>query len=132
MLKTSILLVVASLSLVSCSKSENSPKVFLPRILGANGEDLPLQIYPYGLARTQLEQVIMTLQLPIVLTIVWRLNGFTITIILKGSHKYVNWQVKWSQQVEFGTECILLLHLVKMNQILLNLKLEEDPNLLKS
>jgi hypothetical protein len=36
--------------------------------LGANGEDLPVQIYPYGLARTQLEQVIMTLQLPIVLT----------------------------------------------------------------
>jgi stage III sporulation protein SpoIIIAA len=38
------------------------------RSLGLNGEDLPLQIYPYGLARTQLEQVIMTLQLPIVLT----------------------------------------------------------------
>jgi stage III sporulation protein SpoIIIAA len=38
------------------------------RSLGANGEDLPVQIYPYGLARTQLEQVIMTLQLPIVLT----------------------------------------------------------------
>lgn len=35
---------------------------------GPNGEDLPLHIYPYGIGRHQLEQVIQTLNLPIVLT----------------------------------------------------------------
>lgn len=35
---------------------------------GPNGEDLPLHIYPYGIGRHQLEQVVQTLNLPIVLT----------------------------------------------------------------
>jgi stage III sporulation protein SpoIIIAA len=35
---------------------------------GPNGEDLPLHIYPYGVSRHQLDQVIDTLNLPIVLT----------------------------------------------------------------
>ncbi len=39
-----------------------------PPSTGPNGEDLPLHIYPYGIGRHQLEQVIQTLNLPIVLT----------------------------------------------------------------
>ncbi|MBV8886893.1 MAG: AAA family ATPase, partial [Chroococcidiopsidaceae cyanobacterium CP_BM_RX_35] len=35
---------------------------------GPNGEDLPLHIYPYGVSRHQLEQVIQVLSLPVVLT----------------------------------------------------------------
>ncbi|MBW4664329.1 MAG: AAA family ATPase [Chroococcus sp. CMT-3BRIN-NPC107] len=35
---------------------------------GPNGEDLPLHIYPYGVSRSQLEQIIEVLNLPIVLT----------------------------------------------------------------
>ena len=35
---------------------------------GPNGEDLPLHIYPYGVSRDQLEQVINVLTLPVVLT----------------------------------------------------------------
>lgn len=35
---------------------------------GANGEDLPLHIYPYAVSRHQLEQAIQSLKLPIVLT----------------------------------------------------------------
>ncbi len=35
---------------------------------GPNGEDLPLHIYPYGVSRHQLEQVIQVLTLPVVLT----------------------------------------------------------------
>jgi stage III sporulation protein SpoIIIAA len=35
---------------------------------GPNGEELPLHIYPYGVSRHQLEQVIRTLNLPVVLT----------------------------------------------------------------
>jgi stage III sporulation protein SpoIIIAA len=35
---------------------------------GPNGEDLPLHIYPYGIPRHQLEQVITTMNLPVVLT----------------------------------------------------------------
>ncbi len=36
--------------------------------IGPNGEDLPLHVYPYGIPRHQLEQVISTMNLPIVLT----------------------------------------------------------------
>jgi stage III sporulation protein SpoIIIAA len=35
---------------------------------GPNGEDLPIHIYPYGVSRHQLEQVIRILNLPVVLT----------------------------------------------------------------
>jgi len=35
---------------------------------GPNGEDLPLHIYPYGVSRHQLEQVIGVLTLPVILT----------------------------------------------------------------
>ncbi len=35
---------------------------------GSNGEDLPLHIYPYGVSRHQLEQVISVLTLPVSLT----------------------------------------------------------------
>ena len=38
------------------------------RTPGPNGEDLPLHVYPYGVSRHQLEQVIRVLNLPIVLT----------------------------------------------------------------
>lgn len=38
------------------------------RHAGPNGEDLPLHIYPYGVSRHQLEQVIGVLTLPVVLT----------------------------------------------------------------
>jgi stage III sporulation protein SpoIIIAA len=38
------------------------------RTPGPNGEDLPLHLYPYGVSRHQLEQVIRVLNLPVVLT----------------------------------------------------------------
>ncbi|BAZ10323.1 single-stranded nucleic acid binding R3H [Calothrix sp. NIES-4071] len=38
------------------------------RVAGPNGEDLPLHVYPYGVSRHQLEQVIKVLNLPVVLT----------------------------------------------------------------
>jgi stage III sporulation protein SpoIIIAA len=38
------------------------------RLAGPNGEDLPLHVYPYGVSRSQLEQVIEVLNLPVVLT----------------------------------------------------------------
>jgi stage III sporulation protein SpoIIIAA len=38
------------------------------QVPGPNGEDLPLHVYPYAISRHQLEQVIRTLNLPIVLT----------------------------------------------------------------
>lgn len=36
--------------------------------VGPNGEDLPLHVYPYAISRHQLEQVIHTMNLPVVLT----------------------------------------------------------------
>jgi stage III sporulation protein SpoIIIAA len=38
------------------------------RIPGPNGEDFPIYVYPYGIGRSQLEQVISVLKMPIVLT----------------------------------------------------------------
>ena len=38
------------------------------RTPGPNGEDFPIHVYPYGVSRQQLEQVIEVLNLPIVLT----------------------------------------------------------------
>lgn len=38
------------------------------RTPGPNGEDLPVYVYPYGISRSQLEQVIQVLNLPVVLT----------------------------------------------------------------
>ena len=38
------------------------------REVGPNGEDLPLHVYPYAIARHQIDQVIRTLNLPVVLT----------------------------------------------------------------
>jgi stage III sporulation protein SpoIIIAA len=38
------------------------------RIPGPNGEDLPVYVYPYGIGRSQLEQVIGLMNLPIALT----------------------------------------------------------------
>ncbi|ARV58443.1 single-stranded DNA-binding protein [Nostocales cyanobacterium HT-58-2] len=38
------------------------------RQAGPNGEDLPLHVYPYGVSRSQLDQVVQVLSLPVVLT----------------------------------------------------------------
>lgn len=38
------------------------------RVPGPNGEDLPVYVYPYGIGRSQLEQVIEVLDLPVALT----------------------------------------------------------------
>jgi hypothetical protein len=38
------------------------------RVPGPNGEDLPVYVYPYGVGRSQLDQVIDILQLPIAIT----------------------------------------------------------------
>jgi hypothetical protein len=40
----------------------------MERRMGPNGEDLPLHVYPYAVSRSQLDQVIQTLNLPVVLT----------------------------------------------------------------
>ncbi len=42
-----------------------SPTEYVP---GPNGEELPLHVYPYGVSRQQLDQVIRTLNFPIMLT----------------------------------------------------------------
>jgi len=41
---------------------------YLAQRSGPNGEDLPLHVYPYGVSRHQLEQVLQVLNLPVVLT----------------------------------------------------------------
>lgn len=50
------------------SLSRQDPLNNLGSLSGPKGEDLPVHVYPYGVSRHQLEQVIYTLNLPIVLT----------------------------------------------------------------
>ncbi|NJL83159.1 MAG: AAA family ATPase [Chloroflexaceae bacterium] len=50
----------------SWHQSEGVPQKI--RTPGPNGEDWPIYVYPYGLGRSQLEQVISALNLPVVLT----------------------------------------------------------------
>ncbi|MGL4375253.1 MAG: R3H domain-containing nucleic acid-binding protein, partial [Microcoleaceae cyanobacterium] len=40
----------------------------LAKTPGPNGEEMPLHVYPYGIARHQIEQVIQTFTLPVILT----------------------------------------------------------------
>ncbi|MBE9203838.1 AAA family ATPase [Synechocystis salina LEGE 06099] len=46
-------------------EGDDEPKVRVP---GPNGEDLPVYVYPYGVGRSQLDQVIEILQLPVAVT----------------------------------------------------------------
>ena len=39
------------------------------RTPGPNGEDFPIYLYPYGIGKNQLEQVIEVLRMPVVLTV---------------------------------------------------------------
>ena len=41
---------------------------YMAQKTGPNGEDLPLHVYPYGVSRHQLEQIIQVLNLPVLLT----------------------------------------------------------------
>jgi stage III sporulation protein SpoIIIAA len=47
---------------------QEEPDTQKVRVPGPNGEDWPLYVYPYGVSRSQMEQVIRALDLPIVLT----------------------------------------------------------------
>ncbi len=47
---------------------QTEPKTEKVRVPGPNGEDYPIYVYPYGIGRSQIEQVIDVLQMPIVLT----------------------------------------------------------------
>jgi nucleoside-triphosphatase THEP1 len=50
------------------SWQQQEPSSGRMRTPGPNGEDLPLYIYPYGIGRSQLDQVIGVLNLPVVIT----------------------------------------------------------------
>lgn len=60
----------ANLSLADTSESltSNGTSPLQASGFGPNGEDLPLHIYPYGVSRNHLDQVIRTLNLPVALT----------------------------------------------------------------
>ncbi|MGF1514055.1 MAG: R3H domain-containing nucleic acid-binding protein [Elainellaceae cyanobacterium] len=47
---------------------EQSPLGTLAQSVGPDGEDLPLHVYPYGVSRQNLEQVVHTMDMPVVLT----------------------------------------------------------------
>jgi nucleoside-triphosphatase THEP1 len=55
-------------ALIEQSWSQKEPDTNKIRVPGPSGEDWPIYLYPYGIARSQLEQIIDILNLPIVLT----------------------------------------------------------------
>jgi stage III sporulation protein SpoIIIAA len=63
-------------------QEEVTEKVRTP---GPNGEDWPVYVYPYGIGRSQLEQVITLLNLPVVLT--KDLNGADAVLALRAQVK---------------------------------------------
>ncbi|VEP16140.1 Single-stranded nucleic acid binding R3H domain-containing protein [Hyella patelloides LEGE 07179] len=96
------------------------------RTPGPNGEDWPVYIYPYGIGRSQLEQVIGVLDLPIMLT--KDLDGADAVIALRSQIKH------HSRLRQLAKNHHLPIHAVKSNTIpqitrvlrqLLNL---DDPN----
>ena len=106
------------------TQEPNSNKVRIP---GPNGEDWPVYIYPYGIGRSQLEQVIGVLDLPIVLT--KDLDGADAVIALRSQIKH------HSRLRNLAKSRHLPIHAVKSNTIpqitrilrqLLNL---DDPNM---
>ena len=105
------------------TQEPNSEKIRVP---GPNGEDWPIYIYPYGIGRSQLEQVIGVLDLPIVLT--KDLDGADAVIALRSQIKH------HSRLRNVAKSRHLPIHAVKSNTIpqitrvlrqLLNL---DDPN----
>jgi hypothetical protein len=63
-------------------QSETPEKVRTP---GPNGEDWPVYVYPYGIGRSQLEQVIQVMDLPVQLT--KDLNGADAVLALRSHVK---------------------------------------------
>jgi stage III sporulation protein SpoIIIAA len=55
-------------SLLDRSWFQEEPDTDKVRVPGPNGEDWPVYVYPYGVSRSQIEQVVQALDLPIVLT----------------------------------------------------------------
>ncbi|TVQ42457.1 MAG: AAA family ATPase [Gloeocapsa sp. DLM2.Bin57] len=55
-------------TLIEQSWQQKEPETDKIRVPGPSGEDWPIYLYPYGIARSQLEQIIDILNLPIVLT----------------------------------------------------------------
>lgn len=97
------------------------------RIPGPNGEDYPVYVYPYGVGRSQLEQVITILRLPIVLT--KDLTGADAILALRSQLK------NHSKLRDIAQDQHVPIHAIKSNTIpqitrglrrLLNL---DDPNI---
>ena len=88
---------------------QQEPTTEKVRIPGPNGEDWPIYVYPYGISRSSLEQVIEVLDLPIVLT--KDINQADVVIALRSQLKHHS---KLRQIAQVGQVPI---HPVKSNTI---------------
>ncbi|WP_099239727.1 R3H domain-containing nucleic acid-binding protein [Synechococcus sp. BDU 130192] len=79
------------------------------RVPGPNGEDYPVYVYPYGVGRSQLEQVIEILRLPIELT--KDLEGADAVLALRSQLK------NHSKLRQIAQTCHVPIHAVKSNTI---------------
>ncbi|MGP0129603.1 MAG: R3H domain-containing nucleic acid-binding protein [cyanobacterium endosymbiont of Rhopalodia musculus] len=95
--------------LLDASWHQPEPTNHKVRTPGPNGEDWPVYIYPYGIGRSQIEQVIEILNLPIVLT--KDLHGADVVVALRS---HVKNQSKLRQIVNIRQ---IPIHEVKSNTI---------------
>jgi stage III sporulation protein SpoIIIAA len=98
------------------------------RTPGPNGEDWPIYVYPYGIARSQLERVIDVLKMPVVLT--KDLESADAVLALRAQVKH------HSKLLQLAQESQLPIHTVKTNSIpqitrtlrqLINLDSSDNP-----
>jgi stage III sporulation protein SpoIIIAA len=88
-----------------CQPEQKGDKVRVP---GPNGEDFPVYIYPYGIGRSQLEQVIEVLNLPIVLT--KDLDHADVVIALRSHLKNQSNSFPWERVTFANTQFLQLKH----------------------
>ncbi|BAU62947.1 single-stranded nucleic acid binding R3H domain protein [Stanieria sp. NIES-3757] len=106
------------------TQEPTSNKVRTP---GPNGEDWPVYLYPYGVGRSQLEQVIDVLNLPIVLT--KDLDNADVVVALRSQikhHSKLRQIVKHRQIPIYGVKSNTIPQITRVLRQLLNF---DDPNL---
>jgi stage III sporulation protein SpoIIIAA len=100
------------------------------RIPGPNGEDLPIYIYPYGISRSMLEQVVEVLNLPIVIT--KELDGADVVIALRTQVKNQNKLRQIARTHQIPVHAVKSNTIPQITRVLRHLLHMEDPKMPES
>ncbi len=107
---------------------EYTPPWEAPALPGLNGEDTPLHIYPYAIGRHQIEQVIQTLKLPVVIT--REIDGADMALALRSqmkSYTKLRQMAKARQVPIYTIKSASLSQIARALRRMLNLEEPETP-----